>query len=46
MVNEVLKICGEKGFLLDKQVLAIFEKLDLEKVKKIVDVLYNFGSPK
>ncbi len=41
MVNLILKECMKKGFLLDKEVLKLFNKLEMDKAQKIVDVIAN-----
>lgn len=41
-MNEILKLCVEKGFFLDKAMLTLLSGLDIEKVKKIIDILDGF----
>lgn len=38
-MNEILKLCSSKGFLLDREMLDLFSGMDIEVVGKIVDVL-------
>lgn len=43
MKNEIIKICRSKGFLLDKEILEYFENLEIENIKKIVDIFFGIG---
>jgi DNA polymerase II small subunit len=43
MASEILKLCMEKGFLLDKEVLELLSNLNKEGVESVVDVLANLG---
>jgi DNA polymerase II small subunit len=39
--NKILKICMEKGFLLDKEMLGMFSSADEESVKEIIENFRN-----
>ncbi len=39
--KSILKICMEKGFLLDKEMLDLFSKLDEASAKNLIDSLSN-----
>ncbi len=39
MVNKILKMCVDKGFLVDKEVLELLSKLDENKVCEVVEIL-------
>jgi len=39
MVNKILKLCMDKGFLLDREMLDLFSGMEIDVVEKIVDVL-------
>jgi len=39
MDNRILKLCGDRGFLLDREMLGLFSEMDIDIVGKIVDVL-------
>ncbi len=43
MGNEILKICMEKGFLLDKEMLEIFSELEAGEAKKVIDGIEGLG---
>jgi DNA polymerase II small subunit len=43
MVSEILKICIGKGFLLDKEMLEYFNKLELNNVKEIINIFSRLG---
>tara|TARA_Y100000310_G_scaffold31612_1_gene29950 strand:+ start:8526 stop:10244 length:1719 start_codon:yes stop_codon:yes gene_type:complete len=39
--NKILKVCMEKGFLLDKEMLDVFSGLDEDSAAKIIEILSN-----
>lgn len=41
MGNKILKLCGGKGFLLDREMLDLFSGMEFEVVEKIVEVLVS-----
>jgi len=41
MVNEILKVCMEKGFLLDKEILNLFSNLDENSSMELINCIYN-----
>ncbi len=43
MGNEILKICMEKGFLLDKEMLEIFSELNWEAANKVIERIGGLG---
>jgi len=43
MDNEILKICMEKGFLLDKEMLKIFSELKGDEAKRVIDGMGGLG---
>ena len=43
MVNEILKLCMEKGFLLDKEMLELFSSLTDDGARNVINVIANLG---
>ncbi|MFZ5955113.1 MAG: metallophosphoesterase [Nanoarchaeota archaeon] len=41
MEKTILKICMQKGFLLDKEMLCLFSKLDEDNITKLIEILSN-----
>jgi DNA polymerase II small subunit len=38
-MNEILKLCASKGFLLDREMLDLFSGMEFENTKKIIEIL-------
>ena len=41
MVNKILKLCRDKGFLLDKEMLELLSGLEKDKASKILEILFE-----
>lgn len=44
--KEIVNICSSKGFLIDKKLLEYFQKLKIENVKKIIEIIFGLNLDK